>query len=70
MPDLTIPIGSVSLAEAERMVIEATVEDAGSITQAALVLEVQRVTIQRKRKQWREQDGKRDESQQGKQHVV
>lgn len=37
------------------MVIEATIEEAGSITQAALVLEVQRVTIQRKRKKWREE---------------
>lgn len=56
MPDLTIPIGAVTLAEAERMVIEATVEDAGSITQAALVLEVQRVTIQRKLRRWERED--------------
>ncbi len=57
MPDLTIPIGAVNLAESERLVIEAALVDVGgNQSQAARVLGICRKTMTNKLQRWKAED--------------
>ncbi|RZI77412.1 MAG: hypothetical protein EOP38_28595 [Rubrivivax sp.] len=57
MPDLLIPVGAVSLDEACRLVIEATLVDVGgNQSQAARVLGICRKTMTNKLQRWKAED--------------